>query len=122
MDETSMFCKDKLLVGSNLRKLRESMGLSLSQLASMSGISYRSISEYENGEGNPSLEKLLTLCKCLGANFSELFETQDVIEDISDEAWIRSIVSWFTKLTYQQRGAVLRIVSLIESLIVNEIR
>ena len=60
--------------GERIRELRESMGLSLEQVAKASGIDFSLLWRYENGElRNPSIPKLLKLCPVLGVSVAEFF-------------------------------------------------
>ncbi len=53
-------------LGDMIRQRREVLGLLQSQLASISGVSTRTIQMIEQGKGNPSLETLLRLSETIG--------------------------------------------------------
>ena len=53
-------------LGEKLRQRRELLGLLQSQLATLSGVSTRTIQLVEQGKGNPSLDTLLQLADPLG--------------------------------------------------------
>jgi transcriptional regulator with XRE-family HTH domain len=53
-------------MGEKLRQRRELLSLLQSQLASLSGVSTRTIQLVEQGKGNPSLDTLLQLADTLG--------------------------------------------------------
>lgn len=59
-------------VGSRLRRLRERRGVTLTALATQTGISKSTLSRLENGERKPSLELLLPLAKAHGLPLDEL--------------------------------------------------
>ncbi len=53
-------------IGETIRKRRELLGLLQPQLASISGVSTRSIQLVEMGKANPSLDTLLKIADPLG--------------------------------------------------------
>lgn len=50
-------------LGDKLRKVRIDKGLSQQEAASMTGIKYKTINDYENGKSRPDVEKLALLCE-----------------------------------------------------------
>lgn len=58
--------------GMHLRRLREARGLTLEELASKSGMSFRGVVYIEHGRRNPSLLTLLRLAHGLGSKPSDL--------------------------------------------------
>lgn len=63
-------------VASNVRRLRERRGLSLSALARAAGVSKATLFKIERGEGNPAIETLWSIAQALGVPFAVLF-TED---------------------------------------------
>jgi transcriptional regulator with XRE-family HTH domain len=59
-------------VGPRLRRLRERRGVTLTALASLTGISKSTLSRLENGERKPSLELLLPLSQAFHLPLDEL--------------------------------------------------
>ncbi|WP_084499512.1 helix-turn-helix domain-containing protein [Brevibacterium album] len=55
-----------------LRRERERMGLSLSETAKRAGVGKSTLSQLENGNGNPSIETLWALATALGVQLSRL--------------------------------------------------
>jgi y4mF family transcriptional regulator len=53
-------------IGETIRKRRELLGLLQPQLASISGVSTRTIQLVEQGKGNPSLDTLIKIADPLG--------------------------------------------------------
>jgi len=53
-------------LGEKLRQRRELLGLLQSQLATLSGVSTRTIQLVEQGKGNPSLETVFQLADPMG--------------------------------------------------------
>ncbi|SJN29849.1 putative DNA-binding protein [Microbacterium esteraromaticum] len=61
-------------IARSLRHERESAGISVSELARRASISKATISQLENGSGNPSVETLWALGDALGIPFATLVE------------------------------------------------
>ena len=59
----------KLHFSENLKSLRKSKGLSQSALAKMLGVDQRTVSAWENGICEPSLELLALLCDIFEETF-----------------------------------------------------
>ncbi|WP_211323043.1 helix-turn-helix domain-containing protein [Amycolatopsis palatopharyngis] len=60
------------VLGANLRALRESAGLSLSELARRSNIAKGTLSQLESGAGNPTIETVFSLSNALAVPVSSL--------------------------------------------------
>ncbi|WP_081974083.1 helix-turn-helix domain-containing protein [Kitasatospora phosalacinea] len=63
--------------GMHLRRLRKDRGLTLEELASRSGLSFRGVVYIEHGQRNPSLVTLLNLARGLEAEPSSLLVVFD---------------------------------------------
>jgi transcriptional regulator with XRE-family HTH domain len=61
-------------IGRALRRERESAGISISELARRASISKATVSQLENGTGNPSVETLWALGDALGIPFAVLVD------------------------------------------------
>lgn len=61
-------------IGRALRRERESAGISISELARRAGVSKATVSQLENGTGNPSVETLWALGDALGIPFAVLVD------------------------------------------------
>jgi transcriptional regulator with XRE-family HTH domain len=62
------------LTSMSLRRERGRTGLSLTELAKRAGIAKSTLSQLENGVGNPSLETLWALAQALGIQLSRLVD------------------------------------------------
>src|SRR4051794_14473331 len=79
----------------NVRQLRESHGLSLSQLSERSGIAKATLFKVERGRTNPTLETLVSIADTFGINVQSLIAVEasskvevvraDEGDDISDD-------------------------------------
>ncbi|MCT1478509.1 helix-turn-helix domain-containing protein [Microbacterium sp. p3-SID336] len=63
-------------IARTLRREREGSGLSVSELARRAGVSKATVSQLENGAGNPSVETLWALGVALGVPFAVLVDQQ----------------------------------------------
>lgn len=61
-------------IAASLRRERERLGLSLTELARRAGIAKSTLSQLESGTGNPSVETLWALCVVLDVPFSRLVD------------------------------------------------
>jgi transcriptional regulator with XRE-family HTH domain len=61
-------------VAHNIKRSRLQRGLSLSGLARSAGVSKSTLSDLENGNGNPSIDTLWSLARALNVPFAALFE------------------------------------------------
>ena len=66
----------KIMVGEEIRRKRESQGLSLHVFADMVGTSYTHIWKVENGRVNVGLDLLCRISNALGVTPRELFVTR----------------------------------------------
>lgn len=75
-------------VGTNLRRLRQSSGLSQAELAERAGLSRRTVVGLESGQANVSLSALDRIADAVGTTFSQLMIRPDSRPDAVDEvAW-----------------------------------
>jgi len=64
---------DKKIFGKNLRKYRNLKGLTAEKLGEMVLVEKSTISKYENGCSEPSLEMIMKLSEVLGITPNDLF-------------------------------------------------
>jgi DNA-binding XRE family transcriptional regulator len=70
-------------IGREVRRFREKLGLTISELAKSSGISAGMLSKIENGSTSPSLSSLQALSKALHVPVTALFRSFEEIHDAS---------------------------------------
>lgn len=58
--------------GENLKQIRKLKGISRSDLAKSSGISYVQLSKYEEGKSNPNLDSIVKMSKALAVSPKDL--------------------------------------------------
>lgn len=61
-----------LALSENIRRLRRAAGLSQEELAGRLGVSRQSVSLWEQGETNPTVENICAMTEVLGVSFDEL--------------------------------------------------
>jgi transcriptional regulator with XRE-family HTH domain len=74
-------------LGTTLKRLRQSRGMSLQVLAGASGVSLGMLSQVERDIANPSLRVLTRICQALGTPISALFP--ELANEASDPAFVR---------------------------------
>ena len=76
--------------GKNLKRLRESCGLSQETLAELVGLEYQSISRIETGLYFTSYENLIKISKALDVTIKDLFDYQ---ENVFKEEELRNLIN-----------------------------
>ena len=61
-----------LALNHNIRRLRRDRGMSQAELASRLGVSQQTVSLWEQGETNPTVENIYSIREVLEATFDEL--------------------------------------------------
>ena len=74
MSEAATAADVVALISMSLRRERARTGLSLTEVARRAGIAKSTLSQLENGAGNPSLETLWALAQALGSPLSRLVD------------------------------------------------
>ncbi len=74
-------------IGREVRRFREKLGLTISELAKSSGISAGMLSKIENGSTSPSLSSLQALSKALHVPVTALFRS---FEETHDATFVRA--------------------------------
>lgn len=70
---------------SKLRDVRRARGLTVRQLSDKTGISFRSLGKYENGQLNidgAKLNTLVTLSLALGCKITDILEDEELIKNV----------------------------------------
>ena len=79
-------------IGSKIKELRKRNGITQEQLASSIGISFQTVSKWENGIALPDIALAPVLANYFGVSLDELFdynrrEIEEEIEEITEESW-----------------------------------
>ncbi len=67
-------------LGARLRARRTALGLTLAQVAEMSGLSLPYVSNLERGRGNPTLDALHSLAEALGQSVTDILGSEDTFD------------------------------------------
>ncbi len=67
-------------LGTRLRARRTALGLTLAQVAEMSGLSLPYVSNLERGRGNPTLDALHSLAEALGQSVTDILGSEDTFD------------------------------------------
>lgn len=68
----------ELLIGKNIKKLRQQRNLTQEEVATHLGISFQSVSKWERGDGYPDITMLPTLADYFKISVDELIGTNDI--------------------------------------------
>ena len=68
------------IVGSKIRTIRQSKGLTIEQLAFEVGVEYAQLSRIERGRINTSVFQLFMISKALNISFSEIINDLDGVD------------------------------------------
>lgn len=69
---------EQVKVGKFIATMRKQLNLTQNELAELIGISSKTVSKWECGNGMPELSLMLPLCKILKINLNELFSGENV--------------------------------------------
>ncbi len=82
----------KLLIGKNIKKLRNELNLTQEEIANHLGISFQSISKWERGDGYPDIEMLPTIANYFKVSVDDLIGMNEISESKKynevNELWI----------------------------------
>lgn len=70
---------DNYITGATIRRLRETKGITQSQLAEEIGVSSKAVSKWETAKGLPDISLIEPLAKALGVSVAELMSGNTVI-------------------------------------------
>lgn len=70
-------------IGKNIKKIREAKGLTAKEVISAIDMGAPMYSRIETGKTEPSLSTLEKIAKALGVKLSDLFDTDDKLEDVN---------------------------------------
>lgn len=85
----------QILMGNRLRKMREERNLTQMQLAELTDMSDRAISNIETGKANPHLDHMILIASALGISLNHL--VSDAVSEQKEEyisEIINSVYDW----------------------------
>ena len=72
-----------MLIGKNIKKIREAKGLSSKEVAISAGMDTSHYSRIENDKTDPALSSLVKVAVALGVDIATLFTAADTFKDIA---------------------------------------
>lgn len=102
----------KLNIGENIRSCRRKMNLTQEQLAEKLGVSFQSVSRWENDMTYPDMELLPVLAGIFGVSTDELLGVPEVKKDREKEKILKEL----TELSNSETASPERIIELIREI------
>lgn len=75
----------KRRIGQNIKRIRTSHGWTQYRLASTCGLAWHTIQKWEQGVSEPSVVKLMKLCRRTGWKLSDILKGRDA-DELGDQA------------------------------------
>ena len=88
-------------IGARIRRYRQIMGLSQSQLADQIGVTFQQVQKYENGANRVAASRLWFIAETLGISIASLFR------DIQPEAAASELLDLFYRLPEDRQAEAL---------------
>ena len=95
---------DQEKIGVFIQTLRKEKGLTQKELAEQVGVSDKTISKWENGNGIPDTMSLPLLCESLGVRVSELLAGETLPLEVYSEKTEETIVNLLKEGEYMRKG------------------
>lgn len=102
-------------IGKNIKRIRESKGLSAKEVITAINMSAPMYSRIENGKTEPSLTTLEKIAKALGVKLSDFFDNDDKLADVNSyDASIMEKIKLVEELNEEEKKIVF---SLVDALV-----
>lgn len=101
------------IIGKNIRKYREQIGLTQKQLAEQIGISSARLSNWESGINRPDVDMLAKLCGLLSISANTLLALDCCPDTLSEEALF--VARAFDNASPEIRAAIRALISVSSS-------
>lgn len=109
---------DQVKVGNYISQKRKELGLTQKELAESIGVTDKSISKWERGNGLPDVTRLKPLCDALNVSLNELIAGEDISESALSQKTEENIMSLFNENeTQRKNGKVLYIIGIVLALL-----
>ena len=103
-----------IIIGNNIRTLREYFGMSMDELAELLGLSTAFIGLVERGNRGIKLENMLRIADIFGATMNDLVQessVQDISKELTEsEIYISRITIWLNQLSEKELSFVMNVV------------
>ena len=95
-------------IGQRIRQLRESRGMTQSQLQARSRVSRSYLSRIESGQMTPSLGTLEKISEALGVGLNRFFVPESNGEALLEDAFIQGLRPFLRQLDWEQWQSILK--------------
>lgn len=95
-------------IGQRIRQLRESRGMTQSQLQARSRVSRSYLSRIESGQMTPSLGTLEKIAEALGVGLNRFFIPQSNGEALMEDPFIQGLRPYLRQLNWEQWQSILK--------------
>ncbi len=95
-------------IGQRIRQLRESRGMTQSQLQARSRVSRSYLSRIESGQMTPSLGTLEKISEALGVGLNRFFVPETAGETLFEDPFIQGLRPYLRQLDYEQWQSILK--------------
>lgn len=105
------YSKKYRAIGSNIRMVRETTGISQTELANRVGSNKSAISRYENGTQTPSLNTLMRMADAMDVDLADLIKEKTTLplkDAVSGSDWIQELNINLTQMNPTARQNFIR--------------
>ena len=108
---------DQVKVGGFIAELRKEKGLTQKQLAEQIGVSDKTISKWECGNGLPEMSSIPVLCEALGINMNELLSGERLAEEVYSKKAEENMMTLMKETEEQKKKSKHSLLTLVLCLI-----
>ena len=101
-------------LGKEIRRLRNSLGMSQEELAFKAGISAAHLGQIERASKNPTVDTVYSIASALGVTLSELFSFNTKPEDRADNVLVKKITTQADAMSEDDRKELLRMMRIFK--------
>jgi len=101
---------DQTKIGKFIQTLRKEKELTQKDLAEVVGVSDKTISKWENGNGMPDVSNMFALCECLGITMNELLAGEKVSSEEYSKKAEETIMALLEKNDEAEKGRKINLI------------
>ena len=103
---------DQVKIGQFIKTTRKEKGLTQREVAEILGISEKTVSKWETGNGLPEVSLMLPLCELLAISVNELLSGERLDEKLYFEKAEQNIMSLMEEKAQEKKKLVIAVVSI----------